>query len=633
MNPLKFSSIRDAADWVDREFPSALVMAAPLGLGKPNQLINDIYLRFKAEPRRKLNIFTALSLEVPRVEGDMARRFFEPFRDRHWGGNYPELEYVKDLASGGLPQNIEVFEFYVQAGKAVSRADIQRHYISVNYTHAPRAVQDQGVQLIVQLIAQDPARPGKFSLSCNPDITADIKDLYQSAGRPLRILGVVHPDLPYCGGDAEVDSDFFDAIVESKEVNHQLFALPRQPIRDADYLIGLQASLLIKDGGTLQIGIGSLSEALVYCTDLRQRDNKTYREIAGDLLKLKPWPATEEPQLGRFETGLYGTSEMIMDGFMHLHRAGILKREVHDFGREVKRYLHGAFFLGSKDFYQWLRDLHSSGDRGLGMTRVSKVNDLYDADELAIRRQRVKARFFNTCMNATLLGGAASDTRETGEVVSGVGGQYNFVAMSHELPDAHSVLMLRASREEKGRTKSNVVWGHGQLTIPRHLRDVVISEYGVAFLRNRTDEETVKAMLNLADKRFIEELRSTAVAGLKLETSYRTPSWTANNHEGWSSDFLKKWRARGLFPAFPYGSDFTPVEERLALALQTLKRASQKKSDLFYLLRRGLGANSESYRAELARMGFSGNGGLKEAFYRRLLLGALEAGAREEQST
>ena len=97
-------------------------------------------------------------------------------------------------------------------------------------------------------------------------------------------------------------------------------------------------------------------------------------------------------------------------------------------------FLHGAFYLGSQAFYDWLRDLADDERRGIGMTRVSEINELYGGNEALERLQRRDARFFNTCMMATALGAAVSDALEDGRVVSGVGGQYNFVAMAHALP-------------------------------------------------------------------------------------------------------------------------------------------------------------------------------------------------------
>jgi acyl-CoA hydrolase len=601
-----------------------MVLATPLGLGKPNQLINALYSRVKTDPSRELRIFTALSLAVPSAGSGLQARFLDPFRSRQWGDDYPELLYLKDLEAGGLPANIHIHEFYLQAGKSVGRPEVQREYVSVNYTHVQYAILDHDVSVLIQLVAKSPRHPGKFSLSCNPDLTLDVIDLYKQNGRKLTMVGVVHPDLPYCAGDSEVDADFFDALVESPEVKHQLFALPRQPISDSDYMIGFHASLLIKDGGTLQIGIGSLSEALVYATLMRHNNNRAYWDIAARLLRERPVTRHHERfELGPFKEGLYGTSEMVMDGFMHLRRGGVLKREVFDSHASIKRWLHGAFYLGSKEFYEWLRELERAGDGGLGMTRVSKVNDLYDEDELALRRQRVKARFFNTCMGATLLGGAASDTREDGAVVSGVGGQFNFVAMSHELPDSLSVLMMRSSRHGPGGLRSNITWGHGQQTIPRHLRDVMITEFGIAFLKNRTDQEVIQAQVAIADARFQGELVQTAVRNGKLDPAWRVPEWARANAPAWPAQFLAEHKKAGLFPAFPFGSDFTPVEERLALALTKLKSASRSKAALTRIFWRGLGADAAAHREALERMGLWRAGGFSERVYRRLLLGVL----------
>ena len=66
----------------------------------------------------------------------------------------------------------------------------------------------------------------------------------------------------------------------------------------------------------------------------------------------------------------------------------------------------------------------------IDMTRIDFVNQLYGQEDLK-RAQRRKARSIDTTMIVTLLGAAASDALESGQVVSGVGGQYNFVAMAH----------------------------------------------------------------------------------------------------------------------------------------------------------------------------------------------------------
>ena len=93
-------------------------------------------------------------------------------------------------------------------------------------------------------------------------------------------------------------------------------------------------------------------------------------------------------------------------------------------------------------------------------------------------------------MMATLLGGVVSDGLEDGRVVTGVGGQYNFVAQAFALEGARSILTLEATRKARGRTQSNVRWSYGHVTIPRHLRDVVVTEYGIADLRGKAGRTT-----------------------------------------------------------------------------------------------------------------------------------------------
>jgi len=588
-----------------------LRIATPLGLGKPNALLNLLYARAKADPGLKLTLSTALSLNPPSPREDLARRFFLPFRDRQWGRDYPVLEYARDAEAGKLPSNVRVHEFYFQAGVALHSPAMQRDYQSVNYTHVARNVFEEGVQAIVQLVARDGRR---ISLSCNPDLTLDVTDLCRGSGRPFVLVGVVHPELPFLEGEAAVEEGYFDLLIDDPEaVKHELFALPRLPVDDTDHAIGFHASRLIEDGGTLQIGIGALSDALVSALILRHREPAVYAEAMGG-------GAT----LGPFREGLYGLSEMVMDGFMHLRRAGVLRREVVDEASGAHTFLHGAFYLGSKEFYRWLGELSPPERAGLRMTRVSKVNDLYDPNEIGLRLQRKRARFVNTCMQATLLGGAASETLEDGRVVSGVGGQYNFVAMAHELPDARSVILLRSTRESRGKRSSNVVWSHGQLTIPRHLRDVFVTEYGVADVRGKSDEDCIRAMIEVADAEFQDELVDQAKSYGKLGPAYRVPDSARANTPARIAEWADGLRRKGQCRPFPFGSDFTPEEERLALALPYLKAAGERsKWELLRLMKDG-GSAPGTERA-LARMGLATPVGIKSRIYRRLVAGALGA--------
>ncbi|MDO1528524.1 acetyl-CoA hydrolase/transferase C-terminal domain-containing protein [Fulvimonas sp. R45] len=619
-----------------------LRIAAPLGLGKPHGLLNALYAMVCADTWRSMTLYTALSLTRPQPRPGLEARFLQPFLDRHFGTDCADPQYALDQMRGALPPNVAVHEFYLQSGALLHAGGAQRSYISQNYTHVARDLVDQDINLVVQLVARRGTAGGvRYSLSCNPDLTLDFLDRLKAAGKPRPLcVAVVHPGLPYVSGHAEVAEDFFD-IELAPHAPPPLFALPRQPVGTAEYALGLHASALVKDGGCLQIGIGALSDALVKSLLLRQQDNPAWREA---LRLLDPTGATHAVAahlggLGPFSVGLYGASEMVMDGFMHLQRAGILKRRSWD-NMALERaaaagrlpadvpgghYLRGAFFLGTRELYEWIAATEAADPDAIDMCRVSNVNQLYGDHQPLAALQRRGARFFNTCMVATLLGAAVSDTLEDGHVVSGVGGQYNFVAMAHELPDGRSALMLRATRQGHGGVQTNIRWNYGQATIPRHLRDLVVTEYGVADLRGKSDSECVEAMLSIADARFLDALAAEAKAHGKLSLDFRIPdAWRRHTPQGLEAS-LAPLRKRGLLPRFPFGSDFDEVEQGLLPALAWLesRRATWrgKWALLRALARPGAPVGGED--AALARMGLQAPAALRERLLRRLLLAAL----------
>ena len=63
----------------------------------------------------------------------------------------------------------------------------------------------------------------------------------------------------------------FDFMLDSPATDFPLFAPPREPVSLADYAAGLHAASLVPDGGTLQIGIGSLGDAVAQALVLRQQ--------------------------------------------------------------------------------------------------------------------------------------------------------------------------------------------------------------------------------------------------------------------------------------------------------------------------------------------------------------------------
>lgn len=709
--PQYFETVSNLIDALIAKIGPKIVLGIPLGIGKPNYFVNALYHRVAANPDLHLTILTALSLQKPVGASDLEQRFIGPLAERVFG-DYPDMAYVLARKNGMLPPNVRVIEQFLKTGDYLSNDLAQQDYLYSNYTNVARDMLLQGVNVMAQAVATRPAKDGSaraaISLAGNPDITLDVFDL--RAARPdlnLLTIACYNAKLPFMENQAEVDPGCFDWVLTDPAGTHDLFAPPNMKVSIQDYAIALYASSLVKDGGTLQIGIGSLGDAIAKALLLRDQDNLRYRQIMDDMY------AGQLPSIyegGRFEQGLYGCSEMFVNGFMRLIQAGIIRREVFDhevlqtllnqnkigltvtpetlaalrdagavsavlsaddvaflqhygvFLPQVRWqqgqlqigekslpaniaepaslqlvashclgqclqggiFMHGGFFLGPRDFYQALRDLTPALRQKIGMSRISFVNRLGDEVRL-VRAQRQHARFINTTMRVSLLGAAGSDSLDSGRVVSGVGGQFNFVVMADALPDARSILMLRATHAGHGKVWSNLVWSISQTTIPRHLRDIVITEYGVADLRGQIDSECVKRLLAITDSRFQEALLIQAKQQGKLEASYQLPEAQRHNLPEVLEARLRPWRERDCLPDFPFGTDFTEDELVIVRALRKLKGHASNPLELIRSALHGLMHADQVPERYLERMHMSDDEveGIKQRLMRVLFMGNL----------
>ena len=262
---------------------------------------------------------------------------------------------------------------------------------------------------------------------------------------------------------------------------------------------------------------------------------------------------------------------MFVDGFLDLYREGILKRRVEPDGA----LLHGAFLLGPRKFYEELRTMPDAERSLFRMMPVSFTNELLGPAWETKMAQRRDARFINTAMMATLGGALVSDGLADGRVVSGVGGQYNFVAQAHELPGGRSIVAVRSTRTSGSALESNIRWNYGHVTIPRHLRDVVLTEYGIAEIRGKSDAEVAAAMLDIADSRFQPALLAEAQRAGKLPANHRIADANRRNLPEALEQALAPHRAAGRFDALPYGTDLSAEEIKLGRALRGLKARAE----------------------------------------------------------
>ncbi|MGE5370625.1 MAG: acetyl-CoA hydrolase/transferase C-terminal domain-containing protein [Solirubrobacterales bacterium] len=642
-----------------------ITYAASLALGKPTILVNELYRRAKEDPTITLKIVTALPLEKPRGHSELEKRFLTPVRERIFDG-VPEFDYLLDYREGKMPKNVTTYEFFSKAGIHLNDPVAQRNHMASNYTHVVRDAMDFGVNVFGQLIGFREV-DGKYiySMGCNTDITIGaIKSLKEirAAGGKVALVGEANKNMPFMYGDAVVEGETYDMILHGPEFDYELFCPPKDPVAVADHMIGLNVSTLIRDGGTIQVGIGALGDAIVAGLVMRNEHNDVYQEVikkSGIIDRnkklIEKWGDT-----GHFNQGLYGSSEMFVDAFMQMYKKKILKRKVFEsvplmklintgklaadnipadildqliemhaihpklrqkdfdfltefgilkkglryenwtvydgdtayhadlrddnnrtairslLGKELLngKVILGAFFVGPKAFYNALNEMSEEERQLFGMSGVEKVNQLYGDEELRALQRR-DGRFVNTGMVVNILGAVASDQLQDGRVISGIGGQYNFVAMAHALDDGRLIIMVKSTKGSGATTKSNIVFNYGHCSVTKHMRDIIVTEYGIADVRGKPDGEVAKAIINICDSRFQEQLVAEAKASGKLDPDYVIPPEYRNNYPENLAALVKPYQEQGYFQPFPFGTDLLPHEVALGGSLKVLKAMSQ----------------------------------------------------------
>ena len=716
--PEYYAKVEACVDEVLTRLDKKVILGIPIALGKSHHFCNIIYRKAKEDPSIDLTFATALSLEKPGWSSDLERRIIEPLADRIWKG-IPDFDYMTDLRADRLPANVKLLEFYFKAGSVNKVTLAQQNHCASNYTHIARDMMELADNLVYCHCVSQQEIDGEvlYSDSCNSDLTRELKRLMPIArakGKTGLHIGVVNNNLPFMYGDAVNNADAFDMIISDDACHVPLFSAPKTPVVPADHAIGLHVSSLVPDDATLQIGIGSLGDAIANALLLRQNDNAVYRKILSDMEIDSRYEALIKSigGLSPFDKGLYGCTEMLVDVFIRLYEGGVIKRKVYnqkalqelidtgtvaealtpegldelfshpdlqpvlkaddfrnlrhhgifqpdcrykDWGIEIggnrfdcdlrtaegRRALienccgptlkrgvitHGGFFIGPTDFYNALRNMPEEERQLFEMTGVDVVNHLY-GDEALRTVQRKRSRFCNTCMKITLMGNIASDALENGTVISGVGGQYNFVSQAHALDGARLIMMLRSVKDGgAGGPQSNIVFNYGYTTIPRHLKDLVITEYGIADLRGRVDVEVVQRLLNIADSRFQEDLLRKAKQAGKLPQSYSIPDRYRQNTPRNLEKRLAAAKADKRVPIFPFGTEFTNEEIVLGKSLRIFKAQMNRNKVrmLGRLLGQFMSSPPDAARPYLERMALDNPQTRQDRFQQAIVVTALK---------
>src|SRR5438105_601210 len=201
--PEVFADVGHCVDAVLRRVGPRIVLALPLGIGKPNPLVNEFYRRALRDSSIDLTIVTALSLLKPVARSALEARLLAPLAARVFG-TYVEPEYARAMQTDTLPPNVRILEFFLTPGAFLDSRHAQRHYLSANYTHVARDCLARGVNVIAHLLAQRSVNGElQLSLGSNPDVTVDLLPLIEgarAAGRDIVMLGQTHAQMPFMTG-------------------------------------------------------------------------------------------------------------------------------------------------------------------------------------------------------------------------------------------------------------------------------------------------------------------------------------------------------------------------------------------------------------------------------------------------
>ncbi len=718
------NDVKKCVDDVINHVGKDITISITLALGKPIIFTNELYRRAKEDPEIKLRIITGLVLEKPKGSTELEKRFVQPLSDRIFEGVL-EFDFMLDYRAGKLSKNVEVLEFFCKAGGYLNMPEAQQNHLATNYSHGSRDAIALGTNVFAQLVGFH-EMDGKtmYSMGCNTDVClAAVETLHKhrAQGKKVAIIAEANKNMPFMYGDALMEATDYDIILRGPQYDYELFCPPKESVALSDHMIGINVSTLIKDGGTIQVGIGALGDAIVSGLIMRNEHNKLYHEVLekSEVLKRNEKLIREWGDTGVFEKGLYGSSEMFVDCFMQMYKSKILKRKVFnsiplmklinegklspdnipsdiidtliamkavhsnldnedfaflsEFGilkkgltyqsgsivdgetkystnmndetnrTEIRKLLGksllkgqvilGAFFVGPKAFYKALNDMSEEERQLFGMSGVEKVNQLYGGEELRAL-QRKDARFVNTGMVASVLGAIASDQLEDGRVISGIGGQYNFVAMAHALPDARSIIMIKSTKGSGKSLKSNIVFSYGHCSVPKHLRDIIVTEYGIADVRSLPEKEVIAKIINIADSRFQNQLLDQAKKAGKIPQSYQIPEEYLNNTPQKVTALLKPYQAQDVFQKFPFGTDFTADEVALGSSLKAMKGLSKGTPLKLMkgLLLEFLKPIPKSAHRYLDRMNLLNPSTIKEKFLRKSVVFALRNNKELEDS-
>lgn len=340
--------------------------------------------------------------------------------------------------------NFKINSLFVSASIRNTVNEGRADYVPVFLSEIPDLFKRNILPIDVALVQVSP--PDKHGY-CSLGVSVDVARSAVSTAK--HVIASINPNVPRTHGDGVIHLSQFDSMVQCDDPLYE--ARYSDKVGPTELKIAEYVASLVDDGSTLQMGIGSIPDAVL-------RTLASHKNL-----------------------GMH--TEMCSDGVIDLYEKGVINnrcKQIHP-NKGVS-----AFALGTKRLYDFLDDNPS-----IHFLDIDYVNDPH-----VIRRNN-KMVAINSAIEVDITGQVCADSIGTYQY-SGVGGQMDFMRGA-ALSEGGKPIIALPSRTAKGvpRIVPFLKEGAAVTTTRAHMH-YVVTEYGVAYLFGRNLRQRAKSLINIA---------------------------------------------------------------------------------------------------------------------------------------
>ncbi|MBP6624539.1 MAG: acetyl-CoA hydrolase/transferase family protein [Chitinophagaceae bacterium] len=342
------------------------------------------------------------------------------------------------------PESFYINSLFVSANTREAVNDDRGDYIPIFLSEISTLFAAQYLPLDVALIhVSPPDKHGYCSLGVSVDIT-------KAAVKQARcVIAQINPNMPRTLGDGLIHLSEIHQVVETTQALPEVNYLSH--ITPEDIQIGKFCASIIEDGATLQMGIGTIPDAVMM-------------ELGGHK-----------------DLGVH--TEMFSDGVINLYKKGIITNK---FKKKHRQKIVSTFAIGSRDLYDFIDD-----NPAFSFLESAYVNDTY------VIAKNPKVAAINSAIEIDLTGQVCADSIGTFQF-SGVGGQMDFIRGAN-LSEGGKPIIAMSSMTKNGESKivPFLKQGAGVVTTRAHVH-YVVTEFGYVNLFGKNLKQRAYALIELA---------------------------------------------------------------------------------------------------------------------------------------